>query len=300
MNSPVIDIRPATNMDDIRQIETVQLLAWGMPDIEVIPCRFMHAVEHNGACLLAAYDGSKVVGFAFGLLGLSAVINPKIAEKAGLLQMYSAISGVLPDYQLSGVGYRLKMAQRDFALANGIRLITWTYDPLESRNGYFNVNKLGVICGRYLRDFHGDMGGINAGLPTDRFHVDWWLDSQQVHHLVGGQQIVGRRATLLVENSEIINRAAFDEGGLATPPADFSRSDSPHLLVEIPADFQRLKSRNMALAIAWRQHTRQLFEHTFASGYQVTGFVRWADAEGFERSYYLVEKLEVGELPHEN
>jgi predicted GNAT superfamily acetyltransferase len=287
-------------MEEIRQIETVQLLAWGMPDIEVIPCRFMHAVEHNGACLLAAYEGHKVIGFAFGLLGLSAVINPKIAKKAGLLQMYSAISGVLPEYQVQGIGYRLKMAQRDFALANGIRLITWTYDPLESRNGYFNVNKLGVICGRFLRNFHGDMGGINAGLPTDRFHVDWWLDSERVQGLVDGQQIVGRRAILLAENAEIVNQAAFDVEGLATPPADFSRSDSPYLLVEIPADFQRLKSRNLSLAIAWRQHTRQLFEHTFANGYQVTGFVRRVEAESVERSYYLLEKLEVGELPHEN
>jgi predicted GNAT superfamily acetyltransferase len=283
-------IRQVSSIEDTVQIEEVQKLAWGMPDMEVIPSRFMHALEHNGALLLGAYAGERIVGFSFGLLGLTAVIGPETAEKAGPLHIYSAITGIVPEYQTSGVGYALKMTQRELALKMGIRLITWTYDPLESRNGYFNVNKLGVVCGRYLRNFHGEMGGINAGLPTDRFYVEWWLDSGRVDEVAAGQPLAFSRETLLAESARIINAARRSEDNLPLPAAEFVQSDNPNLLAEIPADFQRLKRQDMNLAIKWRQHTRRLFEHYFEGGYQVTGFVRHDEDEVFGRSYYLLEK----------
>lgn len=286
-------IRQVTSIEGAVQIENVQKLAWGMTDMEVIPSRFMHALEHNGACLLGAYVGEQVVGFSFGLLGFSTTISSDVAEKAGPLHIYSAISGIIPDYQVSGVGYQLKMAQRDFALKNGIRLITWTYDPLESRNGYFNVNKLGVVCGRYLRNFHGPMGGINAGLNTDRFYVEWWLDSDHVAELASGRPFSATRESLLEAGAVIINDAPGNEDNLPLPAAELIRSQVPILLAEIPADFQRLKRLNMGLAIAWRDHTRQLFEYYFESGYQVSGFIRHIDDDHFKRSYYLLENTAV-------
>jgi predicted GNAT superfamily acetyltransferase len=286
-------IRQVTDIDGAVQIETVQKLAWGMPDIEVIPSRFMHALEHNGACLLGAYVGDRIVGFSFGLLGFTSTISPAVTERAGPLHIYSAISGIIPDYQVSGVGYQLKMAQRAFALKNGIRLITWTYDPLESRNGYFNINKLGVVCGRYLRNFHGQMGGINAGLNTDRFYVEWWLEDGRVQALATGQPLAATRERLLSDGAVILNKAVRNEDNLPLPTADIVQSQAFRLLAEIPADFQRLKRLNMDLAIEWRSHTRQLFENYFENGYQVNGFVRYTEDEAFNRSYYLLEKTTV-------
>jgi predicted GNAT superfamily acetyltransferase len=207
--------------------------------------------------------------------------------------MYSAITGIVPEYQTSGVGYQLKMAQREIALNIGIRLMTWTYDPLESKNGHFNVNKLGVVCGRYLRNFHGEMGGINAGLQTDRFYVEWWLDSSRVEALASGQPFAFSREGLLADGAIILNSAVRSEENLPLPTAEFARIDAPKLLAEIPADFQGVKRHDMALAIEWRLHTRRLFEAYFETGYQVTGFIRHTEDETFNRSYYLLEKMTV-------
>lgn len=289
MSSTDFVIRQVTSIEDAVQIEEVQQLAWGMPDIEVIPSRFMHALEHNGALLLGAYVGERVVGFSFGLIGLSATIGPEVVERAGAYHIYSAISGIIPEYQSSGVGYQLKMVQRELARQIGIKLVTWTYDPLESRNGYFNVNKLGVVCGRYLRNYHGKMGGINAGLVTDRFYVEWWLDSERAT-TAASEPLNSSRELLLDDGAVIINEAVRSNENLPLPTAEFAHTDAPKLLAEIPADFQTVKRRDIALAIEWRQHTRQLFEHRFEQGFQVTGFIRHTEDEAFDRSYYLLEK----------
>ncbi|MCI0398325.1 MAG: hypothetical protein L0322_25795, partial [Chloroflexi bacterium] len=219
-----IEIRPVSNVTDCEQIEEVQRLAWRMDDIEIIPSRLLHALEHNGACLLGAYDGEKIVGFAFGVLGT------RPGPAADQLQMYSAITGVLPEYQVSGVGHQLKLAQREVALRLGLELITWTYDPLESRNAHFNVNKLGVTCQRYIRHFHGDMSGINAGLTTDRFHVDWWIASDRVRARVSALTPSLTLASLLAGGAVLVNEAGR-HAGLPIPPEEFLDSPAGALLV---------------------------------------------------------------------
>ncbi len=295
MKANDIVIRQVRDIDGAVQIETVQKLAWGISDLEVIPNRFMHALDHNGACLFGAYVGDRIVGFSFGLIGFSSTIGPTVVEKAGPLHMYSAISGVIPTYQVSGVGYELKMAQRAYALENGIRLITWTYDPLESRNGYFNLNKLGIVCDRYLRNFHGQMGGINAGLNTDRFYVEWWLESDRANLLASGRWVPVTREALLADGAVILNGAGRSIDNLPVPAPDILQSQAPKVLAEIPADFQRLKRQDMKLAIEWRSQTRRLFEQYFENGYQVNGFVRYTEDKAFSRSYYLLEDLTANE-----
>jgi predicted GNAT superfamily acetyltransferase len=289
MSSTDFLIRQVSSIEDAVQIEQVQLLAWGMPDIEVIPSRFMHALEHNGALLLGAYVGERVVGFSFGLIGLTSIIGPEIVERAGPYHIYSAISGIIPEYQGSGVGYQLKMTQRELAQKIDIKLVTWTYDPLESRNGYFNVNKLGIVCSRYLRNYHGEMGGINAGLVTDRFYVEWWLDSERVV-TAANEPLAYSREALLDNGAHILNEAERSQKDLPLPTAEITPTGADNLLIEIPADFQKVKRQDMALAIEWRAHTRGLFERSFEQGYQVTGFVRHEADENFNRSYYLLEK----------
>lgn len=284
-----ISIRPVLDIEDARQIEDVQRLTWEMGDLEILPGRFLHALKLNGACLLAAYDGDKVLGFVFGLLGTVENLKGRIDEiAAARLQMYSAIMGVLPEYQGQGIGYRLKLAQREFALRIGVRLVTWTYDPLESRNAYFNVGKLGVICHRYFRDFHGRLGGINAGLPTDRFYVEWWVTSNRVVGKLSSDRGPLNLDAYLNGGAELVNEAKFRDDNLIEPPRDFVRSQKRILMAEIPANIQEIKRSDPELAIAWRHHSRHLFEHYFDHNYIITDFVRRLDENGFNRSYYVL------------
>ena len=289
MSKESVVIRPVTNVADARKLEEIQSLTWGMSEIEVLPGRFLHAMHFNGACLLGAYDGADLIGFVSGLLGTVQGLDDRIDQVAAArLQMYSAIMGVMPDYQGTGVGYRLKVAQREFALRIGVRLITWTYDPLEGRNGYLNIRKLGVVCNQYERDFHGEVGGINAGLPTDRFYVEWWVTS---HRAKG--RLAARRPPLTLDNymsggAVIVNRADRDDSDFVTPPAAFERVHSRFALVEIPNSIQKIKEQDMELAGNWRTHTRDLFEYYFAQNYLLTDFVRFEDSGGFWRSYYVL------------
>ncbi len=259
-----------------------------MSDRDIIPAHALHAMQHSGAVLLGAFDGDRVVGFTFGILGT--VDTPERIDQvaAARLKMYSVIAGVLPDYQSRDVGYRLKMAQRDFALRIGVRLITWTYDPLESLNGRFNIGKLGAVCRRYLRHFHGDMSGINTGLQTDRFEVEWWVTNNRVTARAARKWRPLRLEALLGGGALLVNEAGFNEAGLPTPPANYVSRPSNLMLVEIPTSFQAIKKADFTLAQRWRSHTRDVFEGLFDSGFIVTDFVTHEDEGGRPHSYYLL------------
>ncbi len=290
----MIDIRPITTLADMRAAEALQTETWHMPPDELMSAHSLHALAHNGAALIGAYDGARLVGMVLGVL--ATVPNPQHPDQpaAERLKMYSVMAGVLPAYQGQGIGRRLKLAQREFALQIGVPLITWTFDPLESRNGRLNIALLGATCRTYLRHFHGDMGGINAGLPTDRFDVDWRLDSERVIRRVRGEARSVALTTLLQRGVTILNPAVFDARGLLTPSDAvpvLPRSDLPYGLVEIPADFQAIKTANFALAHAWRLHTRELFETLFAAGFIVTEFFHKKESDGRSRSYYLVQTM---------
>jgi predicted GNAT superfamily acetyltransferase len=278
-----------TSVTDARQLEEIQRVTWNMSELEVLPGRFLHALQFNGACLLGAYDGSELVGFVFGLLGTVEGLVDRIDQiAAARLQMYSTIMGVLPEYQGAGIGQRLKVAQREFALRIGVRLITWTYDPLEGRNAHLNVRKLGAICHQYERDFHGKIGGINAGLPTDRFYVEWWVTSNRVQ-----VRLESRRPPLTLDNylsggAIVVNRTDRDERQFAVPPPDYERVLSRFALVEIPDSIQLIKQHDMDLARIWRGHTRKVFEYYFAKNYMITDFTRFQASDGFWRGYYIL------------
>lgn len=282
-------VRPMETMEEYVQAEQIQLDAWNMGDREVIPAHALHAMQHNGAALLGAFDAHRMVGFALGILGtVEDAHNRPDQVAAARLKMFSVIAGVLPDYQKSGVGYQLKMGQRDFALRIGIRLITWTYDPLESLNARFNIGKLGAVCQTYLRNFHGEMGGINAGLPTDRFEVEWWVTSNRVQARAAQRWRPLKFDSLLGGGAIVVNEATIDAAGLPVPPPNYISHPSNLMLVEIPADMQAIKQANHALAQRWRFHTRDVFEQLFASGFIVTDYVAYQDSAGHDRSYYLL------------
>lgn len=282
-----IVVRPLETMAEYTAAEEIQHITWNMPDLEIIPAHALHAMQHSGAALLGAFDGERLVGFTFGILGTVDVPGRIDPVAAARLKMYSVIAGVLPEYQHQNVGYRLKFAQRDFAQRIGVRLITWTYDPLESRNGRFNIGKLGAVCHRYLRHFHGDMSGLNAGLQTDRFEVEWWVTSQRVAARAAQKWRPLRLESLLAGGALLVNEATFDNG-LPLPPPNYVSRPSNLMLVEIPTDLQAIKRADLALAQRWRQHTRDIFEGMFDSGFLVTDFVSHEDPNGRPRSYYLL------------
>jgi predicted GNAT superfamily acetyltransferase len=283
-----IMVRPLTTPAEMIAVEELQKIIWNIGDLEVTPVHVLHAIQHNGGMLYGAFDGDKLVGFVLGIIGTVPGDGRKDQVAAARLKMYSVEAGVLPEYQSQGAGYQLKLAQRDFAIAIGLRLITWTYDPLESRNGRFNIGKLGAVCHNYHRNFHGELSGINAGLPTDRFEVEWWVTNNRVE----GRVVKGRRPlslSLFLEGGALLlNETTENEAGLPVPPPYPLAPSANLLLVEIPADFQAVKRKDFGLALAWREHTRRLFEELFHENYTVTDFVYDVGENGRARSFYLL------------
>ncbi|HUS93773.1 MAG TPA: hypothetical protein VMZ24_01195 [Patescibacteria group bacterium] len=285
----VIEIKQITEVAEALKLEDVQRQAWGMEEVEILPGRFLHGLQFNGSCLYGAFDGDRIVGFVFGLLGTIENLENRIDQVAAArLQMYSAIMGVIGPYQGQGIGYRLKLAQREFALRIGVRLITWTYDPLESRNAYLNMSKLGAVCHRYFRDFHGVLGGINAGVPTDRFYVEWWITSNRVKGKLSNKRSPLGFDAYHTGGATLVNQVKEFDDELPVPSEEFSRSEGNILIVEIPGSFQRVKQQDMALALAWREHTRQIFEYYIDRHYLVTDLVRGSDKDDHGGSYYIL------------
>lgn len=283
-----IVIRALETVEEIAQAEQIQRVTWAMTDLDIIPAHALHAIQHNGAVLLGAFDEERVVGFAFGVLGTENNPNPVDQVAAARLKMYSVIAGVLPEYQQHDIGYRLKVAQRDFALRIGIRLITWTYDPLESLNARFNIGKLGAVCRHYLPNFHGNMTGINTGMPTDRFEVEWWVTQNRVAARIERKWRPLKLEALLAAGAVLVNEATYSEPGIPVPPLNYVSHPGNLMLVEIPTSIQHIKRVDMSLALRWRMHTRDVFESMFTSGFLVTDFVPHVDEQGNQHSYYLL------------
>lgn len=268
----------------------LQRQVWGNNELDMVPLHLLMTVAHNGGVLLGAWEGRELVGFVFGFLGTDQE-NPRRTAAANLKHC-SHMLGVIPEYRDRGIGYQLKVAQREHVMQQGVRLITWTYDPLESRNAHLNIARLGGICRTYLREVYGDMNDVlNAGLPSDRFQVEWWITSQRVK-----QRLAGDRPRLLLDQftdagAPVLNPTRLNETGspeMFGPPHD---PDGLFALVEVPINFQALKAIDLGLARAWKLQIRDIFEAAFANGYIVTDFLH-GDREGRERAFYLLSQGE--------
>ena len=174
-----IEIRPLDTMEGMLEIEELQRQVWPGSDADIVPAHLLLTVAHNGGVVLGASEGEKLVGFVLGFLGTDSASPDRVAMAR--LKHCSHMLGVLPGHRDRGIGFELKLAQRQAVIDQGIRLITWTYDPLMSGNAYLNIRKLGAICRRYRRNVYGDMRDeLNIGLPSDRFEVEWWVTSARV------------------------------------------------------------------------------------------------------------------------
>jgi predicted GNAT superfamily acetyltransferase len=257
MNASDYAIRLVDSPDDMARVEELQRAVWPGSDIEVVPGHLLLTVSHNGGMVAAAFDGDACVGLVWGFLGLDA--------RDGRLKHCSHQLGVHPDYRNSGLGFALKRFQWRWVAEHGVGLITWTYDPLLARNAQLNIARLGAVCNTYRRDEYGPLrDALNAGLPTDRFQVDWWLDAPRVTARMDGA--ASPEATLaahLPSDAQVVD-----------PLRDELCADTETVLVEIPADFLSLKAADPGLALAWRLGARRTFETLFAHGYIVTGFFR--------------------------
>lgn len=264
------------------QCEELQKRIWEMPDYrDVVPAHLLITAAKNGGIFVGAFDGGAMVGFAFGFLG-SEVASDGSARR---LKHTSHMLGVVPDVRVKGLGAHLKWFQRQVALAQGLDLMTWTYDPLQAVNAHLNLARLGARARRYYRDAYGDMtDALNAGVASDRFEVEWYLKSARV-----SEHELGHTTSENYADAQKIYRVEWDADALPTIAKEDALADEA-VMVEIPADYNALKAMNRALAVEWRERTRQTFERAFELGYVACDALRKTDENGRARAFYLLKR----------
>lgn len=233
----MIEIRRLLELDQFIEAVQLQQDIWGFTDRELLPVRLFVVATKIGGHLFGAYDGDRMVAFLVAIPGL---------KEASQGYLHSHMMGVLPRYRNHGLGRRLKLAQRDDAVARGIALVEWTFDPLELKNAYLNIEKLGAVVRRYLFNNYGmTTSPLHQGLPTDRLVAEWWVSERRTASIVEG----AAPDKLLVEA-----RVSIDAN-----VADLRQTDVQH-------------ARDIQL-----RASEQFTEH-FRKGLAVVGFERSADA----------------------
>jgi predicted GNAT superfamily acetyltransferase len=276
-------------------VEELQRLVWLGSETDVVPAHLLLAAVHNGGLVLGAYApevdaaaavATQLVGFVFGFPGLYRTPDGPRPKHA------SHLLGVRPDFRNRGLGFALKRAQWQMIRHQGLDLITWTFDPLLSRNAYLNITQLGAVCNTYRREEYGNMrDSLNAGLASDRFQVDWWINTKRVQRRLGRQvRLQLDLAHVLATGARILNPSQSSRQGFPAPGDKGIEipegGAEPILLVEIPADFQAIREHEPELAQSWRITTRHLFEGLFAAGYLVTELIHLPGSD--PRSFYVL------------
>ncbi len=271
-----IEIRVCKTWDECLQCEELQYRVWEMPDYrDVVPANLLITAAKNGGLLIGAFDGSRMVGFAFGFLGSEGT------GAAQRLKHTSHMLAVLPGFRKSGLGTALKWRQRQEALNQGLELMTWTYDPLQGVNASLNLARLGAIARRYIVNAYGTMtDALNAGLDSDRFDVEWYLASARVRALECGPT---SRAAVPV--GQFVYTIRWDDAGFPAIAGE-SPLAGETLLVEIPENLNALRASNLNHGLEWRARTRDTFQRAFAAGYVACDVWRLTDEQGRIRIYY--------------
>jgi predicted GNAT superfamily acetyltransferase len=244
-----VRIVPVTALEDFERCVELQLAVWGYSDGDLIPKRVFIVADRIGGQVIGAFDGELMVGFAMSLPGY----------RDGKAYLHSHMLAVLPEYRNGGLGRRLKMAQRDDALARGFDLMEWTFDPLEIKNAHLNIVRLGAIARRYKPDFYGpSTSPLQGGLPTDRLVAEWWLRSARVRRALGED--------IADQGGAIIGQAADRAAERVTVPravADWKRDADQRKLAK------SLQTRN-----------RLALQSAFARGLAITGYERSPEGDG--------------------
>jgi predicted GNAT superfamily acetyltransferase len=238
VSAAAIAIRNCHGIDELRSCVAMQKEIWNFSDSELIPLRMFVVAEKVGGQVMGAFDGDQMVGFALSVPG----------TRSGQVYLHSHMLAVRAQYRNSGLGRRLKLLQREDALARGIELIEWTFDPLEIKNAFLNIEKLGAIARRYNINQYGITSSpLQGGLPSDRLIAEWWLNSSRVKTLLetGKNPVFTHQAEIEVPSQIYDWKSAAETRGRA----------------------KQVQERN-----------RDLFLRAFDGGLAVLGYER--DAEG--------------------
>ena len=271
-------IRPITTLEECRQVAALEREVWALADAEdVVPAHLLIVSIKRGGILLGAFDDQALLrGFVYSM--------PAVRD--GQLTQWSHLLGVAAEARGAGIGVELKRAQRKYALAMGIQLIEWTYDPLQAANAHLNLARLGALAAEYAENVYGDSSSpLHRGSPTDRLIAEWHIREPHVERrLADGGAGLLRDAG--VASAPVVNPARAGEHWLRPDAANLGAT-APRLLVEIPGRFGEMQASDPDLALAWRLHTREIFKSYFAAGYRAVDFFLSSDAS---RGQYLLAR----------
>lgn len=230
------EVRQLSTLDEFSNVVQLQREIWGFNDVELLPRRLFVVASKIGGQLLGAFDGNRMVAFCLCIPGL---------KPGGRAYLHSHMLGVLARYRNSGLGRLLKLKQRESALRGGVDLIEWTFDPLELKNAFFNIERLGAIVRRYVPNQYGTTTSpLHSGLPTDRLVPEWWIRSERVGSIVDGQ---------LRAREEVVAR------------------------IPIPTNIASLRESEPERARAIQAEAGEHFKRHFAAGFAIIGFERTED-----------------------
>lgn len=271
-------IRPITTLEECRRVVELERAVWEITDAEdLVPVPILVVSIKRGGLLLGAFDAwGGMKGFAYSLA----------AFKGGRPTQWSHMLGVIAGARGSGIGTRLKLAQREHALRAGIDLVEWTYDPLQVVNAHFNFAKLGVVAREYVENAYGASSSpLHRGTPTDRFIAEWHLGSAHVRRRIAAVSPYRLTDATLASTPTVNPGRAVGEWLAPGPAAD--DLEASRVLVEIPAGFTTMLARNPDLALEWRLSTRAIFQAYFGRGYEAVDFATSRDRS---RGHYLLAR----------
>ena len=280
-----IVIRDLKSIDDLSQLKAVEKEVWGMADDDTLPLTLAIACKNAGNIFVGAFDKEKLVGFAFGFLG----------REHGQTTIHSHMLAVLDAYRHLDLGSRLKQAQRERAMAMGVHEMTWTFDPLQSRNAHFNLTKLGVVSDTYKVDFYGpETSSMLHRNGTDRLWVRWILNSRRVRDRLAGKNTNGPVETLDAMRL-LAPLVRFDPSGKPGRAGLAESLARQRVSIEIPNDILEVERADMGLAREWRDATRWAFREAVKAGFFVAEFCRSIRGQQGPGAY-LLQRGPVSEL----
>jgi predicted GNAT superfamily acetyltransferase len=274
MPAPPTTFRDLTTLEEFATVVQLERDIWGPAYDDVVPVPILAVSVHSGGILIGAFDGDRMIGFVYSLPGI----------KDGKPTQWSHMAGVLPAYQSQGLGFQLKLLQRERALKAGLDLVQWTYDPLQAMNAHLNFAKLGVVAEEYAVNIYGmSASPLHGGNPTDRFVADWWIRKPHVERRIAPASALRMRDDSIADAGRA-NRAKPAGDRFECADIDLNL-DARRMLVEIPMGFTEMLSNAPDLALAWRMATREIFTTYFGNGYRAVEF--FLDRAARKGSYLL-------------
>ena len=276
----IVEYQELTDYDEYPILEEVQVDTWNFPEREIVPRRIFYATRNSGGVVIVARLNNEIIGYTWGWVGRT---------KTNKIFIYSHHNAVRRLYQDKGIGYQLKLEQRKWAIENGHEIISWTFDPLQSKNGYLNLHKLGAICNIYKTRYWGEMhDDYNIGIDTDRFYCNWNIKSTHVMKRLEGEFSDYSKQINKMDNHAI--HTIQEEKYLKITSINLEISNDI-IFVEIPFNFVEMSSENKEYAKQWRHRTRDVFVKYFSRGYSVFDFIIQKDNKSM-RCFHVLCKLE--------